>query len=462
MVGIHRVTAFETPSAVYNWRVYASAAIASFAAFMIGYDSAFIGTTIALPSFKSEFGLDKMPSSEVNFLSANIVSTYQAGCFFGALFGYCIGQLWGRRMGLFVSAATFCLGAGLTCGANGERGLGLIYGGRVIAGFGIGIASGIAPIYSSEIAPAAIRGRLVGLYELGWQLGGLLGFWINYALIETMPASHKQWLIPFAIQLIPAGLLFIGVFFLKESPRWLLANDRREQAVRNLSWIRKLSKDDAYIQDEINGMDVEHERHRQAIGSGFLAPFRALFGSRALVVRLLLGCSLFIWQNGSGINAINYYSPTIFKSIGITGTSTSLFTTGIFGCIKTAMTIIWLLWLVDSFGRRKLLIVGSLGGGLAMYAVGAYIAIAKPAQHPSSTLSSGGKAAIAFFYIWTAFYSPTWNGTPWVVNAEIFDTSIRTLTQAFAASSNWLWNFLISRFTPQMFAAMVLSIFKQS
>lgn len=125
--------------------------------------------------------------------------------------------------------------------------------------------------------------------------------------------------------------------------------------------------------------------------------------------------------------------------MGLTGTSTGLLTTGVFGIIKLLGSLIWLLWLVDTLGRRYLLMVGSLGGAISMYYIGAYIAIAKPAQNPSSTLSSGGISAIAFFYIWTAFYSPSWNGTPWVVGAEFFPQHVRTFTQACMAASNWLF-----------------------
>jgi hypothetical protein len=152
----------------------------------------------------------------------------------------------------------------------------------------------------------------------------------------------------------------------------------------------------------------------------------------------------------SGINAINYYSPTVFKSIGVTGTNTSLLTTGIFGVIKTVMTFVWLFFLIDNFGRRKLLLWGALGGSLCLWYVGGYIAIAQPAAHPSKSLSSGGISAMVFFYLWTACYTPTWNGTPWVLNSEMFDQNVRTLAQAFAAANNWLWNFLVARFTPQV------------
>ena len=145
----------------------------------LGYDSAFIGTTLALKSFKSEFHLTTLSKTQSNLISANIVSCYQAGAFFGAFFAYPAGHFLGRKHGIQIFAAIFTVGAALMCGANGTRGLGLIYGGRVLAGIGVGGASNLSPIYVSEIAPPAIRGRLVGLYELCWQIGGLVGFWIN-------------------------------------------------------------------------------------------------------------------------------------------------------------------------------------------------------------------------------------------------------------------------------------------
>jgi MFS family permease len=168
-----------TPAAVYNWRVYTCAAIAGSAAIMIGYDSAFIGTTIALTSFKDEFDFARYSTSQINLLNANIVSCYQAGAFFGALLAYVVGHFIGRKRGLALFAGVFFLGAGMMLGANRKRGLGLIYGGRVLAGLGVGGASNLTPIYISEVSPPAIRGRLVGLYELSWQVGGLVGFWIN-------------------------------------------------------------------------------------------------------------------------------------------------------------------------------------------------------------------------------------------------------------------------------------------
>jgi len=125
-----------------------------------------------------------------------------------------------------------------------------------------------------------------------------------------MAPSHKQWLIPFAVQLIPAGLLFVGAFWLRESPRWLMSKGRRTQAFKNLSWIRKLPSDEFYIIEEVAFLDAALEYQAASIGVGFWKPFKAVSSNRAMQYRFLLGGLLFMWQNGSGINAFNYYSPT--------------------------------------------------------------------------------------------------------------------------------------------------------
>ncbi|KAK5956476.1 hypothetical protein OHC33_001961 [Knufia fluminis] len=448
-----------TPKSVYNWRVYMSAFVAGSAAIMIGYDSAFIGGTLALKSFTTEFDFESLGTPAVNLLKANIVSCYQAGAFFGAFFAYPFGHFLGRRKGLAIFATIFIVGAGMMLGCNAARGLGLMYGGRVLAGIGVGGASNLSPIYCSEIAPPAIRGRLVGLYELSWQIGGLVGFWINYGVDQTMPSTHEQWIIPFAVQLIPAGLLFVGVFCIRESPRWMFMRGKREEGIRNLCWLRQLDVDHVYMQEEVYQIDQAIEHQRSTVGMGFWQPFKAVFTQKKVLYRFLLGGSLFMWQNATGINAINYYSPTIFKSIGIQGTSASLLTTGVFGVVKTVVTLVWLFYLIDNFGRRRLLMYGAIAGAVCMYYIAAYIAIAKPADNPTDTLSSGGTSAMVFFYLWTVSYTPSWNGTPWVLNSEMFDQNVRTLAQAWAASSNWLFNFLIARFTPQMFAAMGYGVY---
>ncbi|KAH0128540.1 hypothetical protein KCU67_g17164, partial [Aureobasidium melanogenum] len=160
------------------------------------------------------------------------------------------------------------VGAGIMLAAK-DGDLAPIYAGRVLAGLGVGGASMIVPIYISEISPPAVRGRLVGIYELGWQIGGIVGFWINYALTETMASSRRQWQIPFAVQLIPGGLLLIGSLWLKESPRWLYSKGRREEGLKNLCWIRKLESNDLYVVEEVASIDAALDHQASTMGMGF-------------------------------------------------------------------------------------------------------------------------------------------------------------------------------------------------
>ena len=178
-----------TPPAVYNWRVYTSTLIACIAAIAIGYDSSFIGTSLALPSFGAEFDFDKYTPSGLAYLKSNIVSVYGAGAFFGSLSAFAAGYFFGRKKSIFVYVVFFLVGAAMNCAATGHKGLGLIIGGRVLTGWGVGGCSSLVPIYISEISPPAIRGRLVGTWEIMWQIGGVVGFFVCCPPCMTRPFS---------------------------------------------------------------------------------------------------------------------------------------------------------------------------------------------------------------------------------------------------------------------------------
>lgn len=177
---------------------------------------------------------------------------------------------------------------------SASTGFGPLYAGRILAGFAIGGASNLVPMYISELSPPAIRGRLVGMYELGWQIGGLVGFWINYGINETLPSNHNQWLIPFAVQLIPGGLLLVGaILFIKESPRWLYSKGRRDQGLKNLLWIRNLPESDVYIIEEVAMIDADLETVGASHKGGFLRPWKLLATDRKVQWRFFLGTTMF-------------------------------------------------------------------------------------------------------------------------------------------------------------------------
>jgi MFS family permease len=275
-----------------------------------GYDSAFIGTTITLKGFERDFGLSKMSKAEQANVSSNLTSIYSAGGFFGALFMFFSLELLGRKMTIIISNAIFILGAILTVAPIH---LGTMYAGRLLTGFGVGGFAAVSPIYTSEMAPPAIRGRLTGFFESFYQVGAVIGFWINYGISHNLNVqSTMAWRIPFGVQLIPAGLLIIGIPFLKESPVWLLKKDRSEEAIKVYSYIRKLPADHHYIAEDVAFIrgQIEYERAVTIGGqTGFWAFLKGA-GKEACMKgmrnRFALVFIMFMWQAWSGAAAINY------------------------------------------------------------------------------------------------------------------------------------------------------------
>ncbi|KAG5992776.1 hypothetical protein E4U43_003683, partial [Claviceps pusilla] len=208
--------AVDPPKEIYGHKVYLLALISSMGSFMFGYDLSFIGTVIELDSFQKDFGIIQASKSEKAQFASTIVSLLQAGCIVGSLAAGPLSDAWGRRAVLLITSLFFTLGSTLQTASHGSRAI--MFAGRVMGGVGVGAASMVVPLYVAEASPPRIRGRLVGIYEILATTGTMLGFWINYGLNKTMPSTSTQWIISFAVQLIPSSLLLIGLVFLPESP----------------------------------------------------------------------------------------------------------------------------------------------------------------------------------------------------------------------------------------------------
>lgn len=202
-----------------------------------------------------------------------------------------------RKLGLLISGFVLTFGAVISLISNSSTGLGAIYAGRALPGFGIGGCSSLAPIYVSEIAPAAIRGKLVGTWEVSWQVGGIIGYWINFFL-QNLPVGRKQWIIPFAVQLIPSGLFWGLCTLIPESPRFLVSKGNIDQARKNLAYLRGVEEDHPYSVYELKTIEKSITENFEATGKSFFDPLKALFSSKKMLYRLLLSTSLFMMQNG--------------------------------------------------------------------------------------------------------------------------------------------------------------------
>lgn len=375
-----------------------------------------MGSVLALDSFKKDFGLPLgkggFASSENAQVSSNVVSLLTAGCFFGSIFAAFINDRIGRRYSLMIFSVIFLVGAAIQVGAHHE--VGVIYGGRVIAGLGIGGMSSITPVFVSENSPPEYRGRIAGLFQEFLVIGSTFAYWLDYGVSLHIPEGTSQWRIPVAIQLIPGGLMLIGLFFLKESPRWLMKQGRREEAVHSLAYIRNEPEDNEDVQKEIAEIYAAIEEEKAATEG--VTWKECLQKSNRF--RFFLAFAIMLWQQFSGTNSIGYYAPQIFESVGVSQTNSSLFATGIYGTVKVVATAIFLLIGIDRWGRKNSLLGGSAWMASMMFIIGAVLATHPPKTN-SNTVSQASIAMVAMIYLYVIGYSFSWGPTPWVYLGEV-------------------------------------------
>ena len=265
-----------------------------------------MGSVLALKAFKEDFGLptDKsgFASSRNAEISSNVVSLLTAGCFFGAIASAFVNERFGRKPTLMAFSVVFLIGAAIQVGAH--HAIGQIYGGRVIAGLGIGGMSSVVSVYVSENAPARQRGRIAGLFQEFLVIGSTFAYWLDYGVALHIKPSNLQWRVPVAIQLIPGALMLIGLFFLKESPRWLTKKGRHQQAAESLAWSRCTALDDPELLEELAEVRASIEEELAAT-EGVTWKECLQPGSRK---RFLLAFCIMFWQQFSGTNSIGEYT----------------------------------------------------------------------------------------------------------------------------------------------------------
>ncbi|RAL14472.1 sugar porter family MFS transporter [Aspergillus homomorphus CBS 101889] len=429
-----------------NYRVYILTSVAYSGSLLFGYDTGVMGSVLSLDSFKNDFGL---PTDSTGFaseknsqVSSNVVSLLTAGCFFGAIAAAPLNERIGRRYSLMIFSVIFLIGAAVQ--VSSLHAIGQIYGGRVIAGLGIGGMSSITPVFVSENCPPRIRGRVSGLFQEFLVIGSTFAYWLDYGVSLHIKPSTKQWRIPVAIQLIPGGLMLMGLFFLKESPRWLSSKGRYEEALSSLAYIRNESPDSDAVQQEMAEIRAAVEEEASATEGLTYKEFLQASNLK----RFAFAFCLMFWQQWSGTNSIGYYSSQIFQTIGLSATSASLFATGIYGTVKVVATAIFLYVGIDRWGRKPSLIGGAFWMASMMFILGAVLA-AYPPDTSSSGVSSASIAMVVMIYLYVIGYSFSLGPTCWVVVSEIFPTRLRAYGVGLAATSQWLWSFVVTEVTPK-------------
>ncbi|KAI0364809.1 AmMst-1 [Pilatotrama ljubarskyi] len=412
-------------------------AFAAFGGILFGYDTGTISGILQMDDWMRTFGEPDKSSATGYSVSTSreslIVSILSAGTFLGALAGAIAADILGRRMSILLSCVVFCLGVSLqTAGTN----LVTFVVGRFFAGLGVGLISTLAPMYQAECAPKSTRGALVSCYQWAITVGLLLAAIVNNATKDR--PDHSSWRISISIQLVWAAILFIGMLWLPETPRWLILKNRKEQAVESMSRLRALPIHDPTVQNEVDEM-VSALQEELVMGQGsYVDCFRSARNKIAL--RTFTSITLQACQQLTGINFITYYGITFFASAGVK--DPFLVQIGI-SIVATGMTFI-AMWVVDRCGRRPLLI----GGAAVMCLCEFLIAILALTIFVENV--AGHKALIGLVCIYDGAFAATWGPVAWVVTGEIFPLKVRAKGIALSAASNWLWNWALAFATPYL------------
>jgi len=380
----------------------------------------------ALDFIKKEFMPDLDPV-QADSRAEFVVSALLWGAVAGTLISGFLSSKFGRRKTILVSAVVFVAGA-LACAFSPDEHF--LIAARFLLGIGVGVASFTAPLYLSEISPQSVRGSMISMYQLMITIGILLAFvsdtWLaTYATFDGTTGGH--WRIMLGIIAIPAAIMFAGVFFLPESPRWLFLNGFREAAT---GVFRRMKLDDAEIAAEVREIE-DSAKIRQ---SGW-----SLFKENGNFRRAIaLGIGLQVIQQLTGINVIMYYAPRIFSLAGFGDPTEQMWGTVVVGITNVLATFIAIAF-VDRLGRKPIMYAGFVTMGAAMVTVGSLFNTGID-QHPSL-----GYPAIVALLIFIVGFAMSAGPIIWVICSEIYPLSGRDLGVTCSTTTNWVVNAIVGQ-----------------
>ncbi|KAI9688124.1 MAG: Solute carrier 2 (Facilitated glucose transporter) member 8 [Bathelium mastoideum] len=404
--------------------VYLLTGFVSLGALLFGYDQGVMGVIVADARWQ------ELMRPKNSWITGAVISLFDLGCLLGALFLGTLADRLGRERTLALGALTCLVGA--ICQAAASS-LPPLLAGRIVLGIGVGACSGGAPLYIAEIAPAGLRGRVVALEQMVLCFGELVAFWADYGFARLQ--SPDWWRIPLAAQVLPAAVLAAGCWWaVPPSPRWLVAQGRREDAREVLTRLHGSVRAGA----ELAEMEAEQRWERRAsVDVGWLSMFRP----PALRVTML-GMGVQFFQQITGTNSILYYAPTLFENGGIRDPSTRNLATGGVGIVLFATS--WIpIFVFDRLGRRTWLQVGTLGMMISM--LGITVLQSHAERHPGDPANF---TIVAFPYLFYVFFNISWGVGSWTYAAEIFPLSMRAKGSALSTMSLWGACYVVAQASP--------------
>lgn len=413
-----------------NGYVLFLAIVAALGGILFGYDTAVISGTVS--QVTAQFGLDALSSG------------WYVGCaLIGSIFGVAVAGVMsdklGRRLSMLIAAVLFTTSA-VGCAVCGSFDALVVY--RIVGGVGIGIVSIVSPMYIAEIAVPKWRGTFVSLYQLAVTIGFLVAYFVNFAILDNAATADyasewwqrtmvsEMWRGMLGSETIVAALFFVVLFFIPESPRWLITTGKDGAANRVLGKMYTSSED---VQEAFRAT-------RTSINSAEKSEWKAL-RSPGIMKAVVIGVCIAILGQFMGVNAVLYYGPTIFENAGLTG-GNELLAQVYIGIVNVLTTVIALV-IIDRVGRKQLVYWGVSGMILSLVAIGIYFLFGE-----AWGLSNTVLLVLLLFYVFCTAISIS--AVVWVLLSEMYPNKVRGIAMSIAGFALWIGTYLIGQLTPWM------------
>ena len=401
------------------------AVVAAIGGILFGYDTAIISGTTAI--VKNQFAL-------TDIMEGWYVGCALIGSICGVLVAGSLSDYLGRKLTMLISAALFSISA-IGCAVCGSFDGLVAY--RIIGGVGIGIVSIVSPIYISEVSPAKIRGTLVSLYQLAVTVGFLLAYLANWVIdtngnlavsgnLWTNIWNCEMWRGMLGSETLPALLFFLIIFFIPESPKWLIVKGKLDKASLVLSKIYA-TKDE--IKAEIDSTNASLKGENKGKWSDLFKP--------GILLAVIAGSAIAILGQFMGVNAVLYYGPKIFQEAGFDNPIFSTVLVGVVNCVTTVLAV----FIIDKVGRKQLIYWGVSGMIICLVAIGTYFAW-------GSRLGLGNGFMLTFFLAYVFCCAISISAIVFVLLSEMYPNSVRGRAMSIAGFALWIGTYLIGQLTP--------------
>jgi len=403
------------------------AVVAAIGGILFGYDTAVISGTTEI--VKGQFGLTDM-------MEGWYVGCALIGSIFGVLVAGSLSDYLGRKLTMLISAALFSISA-IGCAICGTFDSLVAF--RIIGGVGIGIVSIVSPIYISEVSPAKIRGTLVSLYQLAVTIGFLLAYMMNWIIDANIDTSlggnvtlwqkimHTEaWRGMLGSETIPALLFFFIIFFIPESPKWLIVNGKTAKASAVLN---KIYATEAEVKEEIEVTNASLKGETKGAWKDLLKP--------GILVAVIAGSAIAILGQFMGVNAVLYYGPKIFSEAGFDNPMFSTVLVGVVNMVTTVLAV----FIIDRVGRKQLIYWGVSGMIICLLAIGTYFAW-------GDQIGLGNGFMLTFFLAYVFCCAISISAIVFVLLSEMYPNSVRGRAMSIAGFALWIGTYLIGQLTP--------------